>query len=196
MSLTTILVSLALGMAFGSIIQRVQASSPDRVLSTLMLKDLTILKFMVLAVGVGAMGIGVLTALGLAHLKIKTLALLGVAIGGVIFGVGFAVGGYCPGTCLVGASEGRRDALFSIAGGLLGALVYALVFPWSQQVLLSKLDLGEATISTATGLNPGLAGILFGVVMIVVSLALPLRPGAGKAPQAAVTLGEQEQQAA
>jgi hypothetical protein len=182
MSPSTLLISLAMGMLFGLILQRVQASSPDRIIGTLMLRDLTILKFMVLSVGVGALGIGVLTMLGLAHLKIKALSLLGVGLGGIVFGVGFAIGGYCPGTCLVGAAEGRRDALFTILGGFLGALVYALVFPWSKEWLLTPLDFGKPTLASVTGLGPGLVGILFGALMIVVSLVLPVRPGDKKAP--------------
>ncbi|HSP79573.1 MAG TPA: YeeE/YedE thiosulfate transporter family protein [Myxococcaceae bacterium] len=199
MSLSTILLSLGLGIAFGLILQRVQASSPDRIIATLRLKDLTIMKFMVLAVGVGAVGIGVLTALGLAHLKIKARPLLAVALGGVVFGVGFAVGGYCPGTCLVGAAEGRRDALFTILGGLLGALVYALIFPWSQEVLLTPMSFGNVTLASVTGLAPGLVGIVFGILMIAVSLLLPTRPGEGQSPSGSTPVagaGGMEQRAA
>ncbi len=177
MSPLTIAVSAALGLAFGVILQRVQASSPDRIVSTLTLRDLTILKFMILAIGVGAAGIGVLTMFGVAHLKIKALHLLAVGLGGLLFGSGFAIAGYCPGTCLVGAAEGRRDALFTIAGGMLGAAAYALFFPTARSWLIAPLDLGKPTIATLSGLGPGIAGVLFGMLMIVVSFLLPKHPG-------------------
>lgn len=181
----TILLSLALGIAFGFILQRVQASSPDRIVQTLTLRDLTILKFMVLAIGVGAIGIGALTALGIGFLKVKPLMLLAVAGGGLIFGLGFAIGGYCPGTCLVGAAEGRKDALFTIGGGLLGALVYAWVFPAAKPALLEPLSFGKVTLATLTGVGPGLAGIVFGLVMIGIAFWLPTHPGSRsrKAPR-------------
>ncbi len=176
MSAATVLVALAIGIAFGAVLQRVHASSPDRIVRTLALEDLTILKFMILAIGVTSIGIGGLTALGLGHLNIKPLAVLAVALGGLVFGVGFAVGGYCPGTCLVGAAEGRRDALFTIAGGLLGALAYALVFPEAKPALVDRLNFGKATLASVTGVAPGWMGIAFGTLMVVVSLALPTHP--------------------
>lgn len=180
MSPGTVLLSLLLGLAFGAIIQRVQASSPDRIVQTLTLRDMTILKFMILAIGVGAIGIGGLTALGVGYLKIKPLMLLAVAAGGVMFGIGFAVGGYCPGTCLVGAAEGRRDALFTIAGGLLGALVYAFVFPAAKPVLVDPLSYGQVTLASASGVAPGIAGVVFGLVMIGIAFWLPTHPGESK----------------
>src|SRR5690606_12415137 len=86
MSTATVVISLLLGASFGFILQRVQASSPDRIIATLTLRDVTILKFMLLAIGVGAVGIGLLTSAGLAHLNVKALPLLAVAFGGLIFG--------------------------------------------------------------------------------------------------------------
>lgn len=177
-----LLVSLALGIAFGAILQRVQASSPDRIVGTLTLRDLTILKFMLLAIGVGAIGVGALTALGLAHLKVKALTVLAVAIGGLVFGVGFAVAGYCPGTCLVGAAEGRKDALFTIAGGLVGALAFAFVYPWAKPALIDPLSYGNVTIAEIAGVSKGIAGVVFGAVMIGIAFLLPQRPGEKKAP--------------
>jgi len=176
MNATTVLVALAIGIAFGAILQRVQASSPDRIVRMLALEDLTILKFMLLAIGVAAIGIGGLTALGLAHLNIKPLALLAVALGGLVFGVGFGLAGYCPGTCLVGAAEGRRDALFTVAGGLLGALAYALAFPAVKPTLIDELNFGKVTLASLTGVAPGWMGVAFGTLMVVVSFALPTHP--------------------
>ncbi len=177
MSLFTLFVSLGLGVLFGAILQRVQASSPDRIVGTLTLRDLTILKFMVLAIGVGAMGIGLLTLLGLSHLNVKGLSLFPVVLGGLLFGVGFGLAGYCPGTCLVGAAEGRRDALFTIAGGLLGVLAYALVYPAVSSTLAPAFDFGKPTVATLTGVAPGLAGLLFGLTLTALSFALPTHPG-------------------
>lgn len=177
MTFTTILTSLGIGVAFGAILHRVQVSNPDRIFGTLTLRDLTVLKFMVLAIGVGAVGVGGLTALGLAHLKVKALSVLAVAGGGLLFGIGFAVAGYCPGTCLVGAAEGRRDAVWTFVGGLAGALAYALVHPWAKTWLLAPLDLGKPTLYSVTGLAPGLAGLLFGAAMIAIAFLLPTHPG-------------------
>ena len=177
-----ILLSLAIGAVFGAILQRVQVSNPDLIQGTLALRDLTVLKFLLLAIGVGAVGVGALTALDLAHLRFKGLPLLSVVGGGLIFGGGFAIAGYCPGTCVVGAAEGRRDALFALVGGLLGALAYAFAWPWAARALVAPIDLGRPTLYSLTGLPPGLAGLLFGAALTALALALPLRPGEAAAP--------------
>jgi uncharacterized protein len=174
-------VSALLGIAFGAAMQRAQVSAPDRIVATLTLRDLTVLKIILLAVGVASIGIGALAALGLAHLKVKALTLVAVAVGGLIFGLGFALAGYCPGTCLVGAAEGRKDAYFTIAGGLVGALVFALVFPFIKPVLIDPLSYGSPTLAEITGVGKGLAGALFGVAMSALALALPTRPGERRA---------------
>ncbi len=176
MSAAVVGTSFLVGLAFGAILQRVQVSSPDRIFGTLTLRDLTVLKFMLLAIGVGAMGVGALTALGVAHLKVKALPLFAVAGGGLLFGAGFAVAGYCPGTCLVGAAEGRRDALFTVAGGLLGALAYALAHPLAKRWLVDPIDLGKPTLASVTGLAPGVAGLLFGAALGSLALLLPQHP--------------------
>lgn len=177
MSLGVIIVSALLGIAFGAVLQRSQVSSPDRIVATLTLKDLTVLKLMILAIGVTAIGIGGLAILGLAHFKIKALTLLAVAVGGIVFGIGFALAGYCPGTCLVGAAEGRRDALFTIVGGLAGALVFALVYPFIKPLVIDPLSFGSPTLSDVAGIGKGTAGVLFGAVMTVIALVLPTHPG-------------------
>ena len=113
----------------------------------------------------------------LAHLKIKALPLLAVAGGGLVFGLGFAVAGYCPGTCLVGAAEGRRDATFTVLGGLAGALAYALVHPWAKQWLIEPIDLGKPTLHAVLGVSPAAAALVFGGALVALAFALPTHPG-------------------
>lgn len=177
MTFGLIAISALLGIAFGAVLQRSQVSSPDRIVATLTLRDLTVLKLMVLAIGVTAIGVGGLAALGLAHLKVKALTLAAVAVGGLVFGLGFAIAGYCPGTCLVGAAEGRKDALFTIAGGLVGALVFALAYPFLKPVLIDPLSYGSPTLADVSGLGKGLAGVLFGAIMVGIALLLPTHRG-------------------
>lgn len=178
MSPTTVVVSTLLGIAFGAVLQRAQVSAPDRIVGTLTLRDLTVLKIILLTIGVTSAGIGVLAALGLAHLKVKALTLVAVTVGGLVFGLGFALAGYCPGTCLVGATEGRRDALFTVLGGLAGALAFALIFPLVKPVLVDPLSLGSPTLADLAGVSKGIAGVVFGIAVSAIALALPVRPGA------------------
>lgn len=172
--MTTLLVALVIGILFGALLQRVGASKPDLIVEALRLRDLTILKFMALAIGVAAAGMGVLGAAGAGHFAIKPLYVLGVFFGGLVFGVGFAVSGYCPGTSLVAAAEGRRDALFTVAGALAGALAYTLLFPALKPWLVDPWNLGKLTLA---GAHPLAAGLSFGAAFVLASLLLPTRPG-------------------
>lgn len=175
--MTTLLVALVVGVAFGALLQRSGVARPDLIVKALRLEDLTLLKFMALSIGVAAVGIGILSAAGTANLAVKPLYLLGVVLGGLVFGVGFAIAGYCPGTSLVACAEGRRDAWFTVAGALVGALAYVLVYPVIAPYLVEPLSFGEVTLYGALGVAPWLAGLAVGAALIIVALRLPRYPG-------------------
>ena len=151
--MNTLVIGFLIGCAFGAILFMGGATSYRRILGTLLLKDMWIIKLMCTAIGVGTLGIYLLDLNGLANLSIKPAYLGGVAIGGIVFGIGWAVSGYCPGTCIVGASEGKWDAIFTVLGGLVGALVFAAAFPVMETLLLEPLNFGKVTLQDLTGLN-------------------------------------------
>ncbi len=149
----TLTIGFLIGCAFGAILYMGGATSYRRILGTLLLKDMWIIKLMCTAIGVGTLGIWLLDLNGLANLSIKPAYLGGVAMGGIIFGIGWAVSGYCPGTCVVGASEGKWDAIFTVIGGLVGAAIFAVAYPVVEAALLAPLDFGKVTLQDITGLN-------------------------------------------
>ena len=138
---------LAIGMAFGAILQLGGASSYRKILGTLLLKDMTIIKLILTGIAVATVGVYALDLVDLANLSIKPTYVIGIAVAGLIFGVGFAVSGYCPGTCVAAAGEGKVDALFTILGGLVGAGLYALTYPMFKG-LISMTNYGEITLAT------------------------------------------------
>jgi uncharacterized protein len=148
-----LLLGLLLGAAFGAVLQLSGASSYTKILNTLRLKDLTIMKVIMTAIGVGLIGVHGLDALGVAHLKVKDLYLPGILIAGVIFGVGFAVTGYCPGTALAAAAEGKLDAWMTMLGGMLGALTFAFLFPDLESSLAALGGFGPVTIHDSIGIS-------------------------------------------
>jgi uncharacterized membrane protein YedE/YeeE len=87
-------------------------------------------------------------------LHIKSAHLLGNMLGGVIFGVGMAVLGYCPGTGVAAIGDGSRHAIPGVLGMLCGAALYAEADPWVSRHILNIASLGEETLVTATGLSP------------------------------------------
>lgn len=173
-----LLLGVVLGMAFGAVLQLSGASSHTKIINALRLKDLTIIKLILAAIGVGLIGVHLLDAGGLANMKVKDLYLPGVAIAGLIFGVGFAVTGYCPGTALAAAAEGKVDAWFAIGGGLFGSIIFAFLYPELESGLLSVGRIGPVTLDQAFGI-PGLAIALpFGALCLWLAIRLPEPGGA------------------
>lgn len=173
----TFAIALLIGLGFGAILQRSGLSRPDIMINALRLRDLTLVKFMALAIGVAAIGIGVLSSLGLAHMAVKPLYVLGVAGGGLLFGAGFALAGYCPGTSIIASVEGRRDAWFTVFGAIAGALAYIVAYPGLAPRLIEPLSFGNLTLAGAAGVSNGIAGAVAGAIFIALALALPSHPG-------------------
>ena len=112
---------LLTGCAFGFLLQMGGVLRFDRQVGALLFQDMTIVKFMLSAILVGSVGLQLLAdekVLVFAH---KAMNVGGVVLGGLLFGAGWALAGYCPGTAVGAVGEGRWPALFVIAGMLAGA---------------------------------------------------------------------------
>lgn len=174
----TLLIGLVLGAVFGAFLQLAGASSYTKITNALRLKDLTIIKLIVMAIGVGLIGVHLLDLFGVANMKVKDLYLPGIAVAGLIFGVGFAVTGYCPGTALAAAAEGKPDAWATVLGGLLGALVFAFMFPDLETYLLSFGQYGPLTIHESFGVRGILIAAPLGALCLWLAMRLPVSGGA------------------
>ncbi len=155
------ILGLLTGVLFGFALHRAGFSRCGIVMRGLAFKDFTMLKVMLTAITVGMVGAAVLATFfpEYAHLKVKPLYVWGVVLGGLIFGVGMSIAGYCPGTALVGLGGGVRDGLLTVLGGLTGALVFILVYPAIEPVLMQPMDLGKVTLHEVLGV-PYLAAAL------------------------------------
>lgn len=143
---------LAIGAAFGAALVLSGLADPDKIVGGLRLRDLHVLRVIAVFVLVGMAGTWLLSLGGLAHYDVKGTLLVTVLLGGAILGVGFGMTGYCPGTGLAAAASGRLDALVTVAGMLVGALVYALIHP-SVVVPLEKIaNFGKKTLPDVTGI--------------------------------------------
>jgi uncharacterized membrane protein YedE/YeeE len=144
---------LITGIAFGFLLQKGRVLRYDKQLSALLLKDMTIVKFMLSSVLVGMVGVYLLVDLELAKLSIKTTVLGGNIIGGLVFGAGWGLLGYCPGTSAGALGEGRWDALWGIFGMLAGAAIFAETFPLMKETVLTWGVLGKITLPEVLGVN-------------------------------------------
>jgi uncharacterized membrane protein YedE/YeeE len=146
---------LLTGFAFGFLLQKGQVAKYRAILGQLLLKDFTVFKVMGTAVVVGSVGVYALVAAGAARLDIWPFQVAAVLLGAVLFGVGIAVFGYCPGTGLAGSGEGSRDAMVGVLGMITGAGVFVAAFDLLQPVGLSLGDHGKLTIPEWLGVAPG-----------------------------------------
>jgi len=145
---------LMTGIAFGFILQKGQALKFHKIIDALRLRDFTIWKLMFTAIAVWMIGIQAMAAVGLAKLQIKPTILSANILGGLIFGGGFALLGFCPGTCVGAAGEGRLDGLYSgVFGLLIGAGLYSEVHPYLLPGFLKFGALGKVTLPQAFGIG-------------------------------------------
>ena len=151
--MTVILYGLITGMIFGFLLQKGRVIRYDKQLGALRLIDMTIVKFMLSTILVAMVGTYLLKDLGLAKLSIKPTILGGVILGGLIFGIGWGLLGYCPGTSAGALGEGRFDAIWGILGMLAGAALYAEAYPSMKKTVLTWGDLGKITLPQILGVN-------------------------------------------
>jgi uncharacterized membrane protein YedE/YeeE len=157
--------ALLLGFAFGFLVQRAGLSRYDRIVNVFRLRDLAVLKFLLSALVTAAVGIRLVESLGLpagVSVPIPPTFLVADLVGGLVFGVGMALAGFCPGTVAAGAGEGRLDYL--VPGGLglyVGALVYGFAYERIVPVLARWGRLGELTIASWLRVEPWLLVVLF-----------------------------------
>jgi uncharacterized protein len=98
-----------------------------------------------------------------------------------VFGVGFALSGYCPGTCVVGAGEGRRDALAALAGGIVGALLFTVLYRWIEPRFVTPYNYGKVTLADLFQAPPLTVALVLAAVMALVVWRLPTWRGTTRA---------------
>ncbi|MEO1204869.1 MAG: YeeE/YedE thiosulfate transporter family protein [Pseudomonadota bacterium] len=183
--MTTLILALAIGAAFGFVLDRIGATNPGLIIKMLNLQDLHLMKTILAGIGIASVLLfgGLLAGLvDVGHLSVKT-AYVGVLPGGILLGVGFAVAGYCPGTGLTAAATGRLDAIVFAIGGLFGAAAYMVSYAWVKSTgMLEPVAGGKATLGAISGSNsvavfptiPGEAlGMILGLAFIAVAWLLP-----------------------
>ena len=169
---TQLAIGFFLGICFGFLLQKGGVTRYDVIIGQLLLQDFTVLKVMLTAVVVGKIGVHFLQGIGMAQLHPKPGSMGSTLIGSLIFGAGFAILGYCPGTMVGAVGQGSLDALFGgIPGMLLGAGLFAALYPRLESRILNKGSFGELTLPQLLKVNHWWV-IVIVAVMILVLLAL------------------------
>lgn len=147
---------LVFGLAFGFLLQKGGVAKYHVLMGVLLLEDFTVIKVMLSAVVVGMVGIFSLYALGLVKLHIKPTRYAANVIGGLVFGVGFALLGYCPGTGAAAVGQGNFDAVAGVLGLMAGSYLYAemsgllgkTVMKWGDRGKLMLPELVRVSVAT------------------------------------------------
>jgi uncharacterized protein len=172
---TSLVVAFVLGLGFGFALERAGFGSARKLVSQFYLDDLAVFKVMFTAIVTAMLGVTYLSWVGVLDLSLVYLvptALLPQIVGGLILGVGFVIGGYCPGTALAATATGRVDGLIYGAGLYAGTLLFAEAYPLFK-ALQQATPMGQTTIPQYFNLPYGL------VVFAVVLMALGGFAGAG-----------------
>ena len=171
---TSLVIAVLLGIGFGWFLERGGMGNARKLAGQFYFTDLSVLKLMFSAILTAMLGLFWLSWAGLLDLSRVYVPETFVApqlVGGLVFGVGFATGGLCPGTSCVAAATGRRDGFALIAGMLTGVFVFGEAFP-ALASFADSTARGAWTLPQALGLSYGT------VVGIIVAVALGAFAGA------------------
>jgi len=144
---------LVTGVLFGFLLQKGRVLRFDKQIGALLLKDMTIFKFMLSSILVGMVGILLLSNFEIITLSHKPMNVGAVVLGGALFGAGWAVMGFCPGTSLGALGEGRWHAVFAIMGMVAGAALYAELYPVFKSTVLAWKDFGKVGLPETMGIS-------------------------------------------
>ena len=158
---------LITGIIFGFLLQKARVLRYDKQLGALRLIDMTIIKFMLSAIIVGSIGIYLLNDLKLIKLSMKSTSVGAQVVGGCLFGIGWGLLGYCPGTAGGALGEGRIDGLWGILGMLCGGGLYAVIYPFMQKNIIPLGSYGKISVSQAIGISHWIVIIVLGILTLV-----------------------------
>lgn len=159
--MSTLINGLLTGILFGFLLQKARVVRYDKQVGALRLMDMTIVKYFFSAILTGMVGVAVLYKLGIAKPMILPTNIGANIIGGLMFGLGWSIIGYCPGTSLGALGEGSTDAFWGILGMLTGAALFAEVYPAVSRTVLTWGREGSVTLPQVFGLNDWIVIALF-----------------------------------
>ncbi len=154
---------LILGFLFGVTLQYASLNKFNVISGLALRENFAVVKAIAIAIGIGAILLNIEISLGFASYHIKPFVAGGLILGGLIFGSGMAILGYCPGTLAISAGEGSLDATIGIIGGLLGGVFYTLILPSIKPIL--GPNFGKISLNSLLGTN-----ILFFISLFIVGL--------------------------
>lgn len=170
--------AMVFGIAFGFLLQKGGVGKYNVLLGQLLLQDFTVAKIMMTAITVGMLGVLTLHHFAKVNLHLQPTRIGAQIIGGTLFGVGFALIAYCPGTGTAALGQGSWDVLFGMAGLVAGSYLYAEMSAWLKRTVETWGDKGKLTLPELLPIPRGVFIPLFALILIAVLYAMErLDPG-------------------
>lgn len=170
-----LILGLLSGIVFGVLLHKGRVAKFAVIVGQLLLRDWTIVKVMATAVAVGSVGVYALVSMGMATLHIKPALIGGLLAGGLLFGVGLALFGYCPGTSVAASGAGHRDAMVGVLGMFFGAAGYVLGYAHLKPMTEAIADWGAVTFPAMTSSSPWPWVLSLAVILTMLLLMLHRR---------------------
>ncbi len=167
-----LLLGALFGVVFGFLLQKGGVAKYHVLLGVLLLEDFTVVKVMLTAIVVGSIGVFGLHALGLVKLHIKPNRYAANIIGGLLFGVGFALLGYCPGTGAAALGQGNWDAIAGVLGLMAGSYLFAECSAWLGKTVMKWGDRGKLMLPELLGMRLSMFLLIFVSVLTIAIVAL------------------------
>ena len=172
---TNLWLAIPIGIIFGYALFHAGFTDSRRIAWAFYFKDVGVPVVMFSAIVTGMLGLWGLSLVGvldISQVYMLPTFLLPMAVGGVLFGIGMAIGGYCPGTAAAAVATGKIDGIVFIVGFLIGSLVFGDLFPvWGD--FYNSNYMGAWRLDQWLGISLGTA--VFGIVVIAVGGALGMR---------------------
>lgn len=163
---------LVFGLIFGFLLQKGGVANYHILIGALLLEDFTVVKVMLSAIVVGMIGVFGLYALGLVKLHIKPTRYAANILGGLLFGVGFALLSYCPGTGAAALGQGNLDAVIGVLGLMVGSYLYAESSGLFGRTVLKWGDRGKLMLPEVVRVSLATFVLAFAPLLIFVLVVL------------------------
>jgi hypothetical protein len=183
MSVTlAVAVGILMGIVFGFALEKSRVFEPGIIVGQMQLRNFIMLKVFLAAVATGAVVLAVLNGFGYVKLAPKAALYGADIVGGLILGAGISLAGACPGTTLAQIGAGYRDALFTLIGGLCGAVAYSYAEPTLSKTFLGQGG-GKLIFSDLAGIPYWMGALILAAAIVIILVALeswrPWRPELG-----------------
>lgn len=165
-------IAVGIGFLFGFVLERAGFGDARNLTNIFYFRDMRVLKVMFSALVTAMIGLILFSWAGLFDystlLEVSLLKtyLWPQLVGGILFGLGFVIGGYCPGTSVVGIVSGKLDAVVFLLGMVAGIWIFAAGFPFWGSFYMTA-DMGRLTLWQAFGLRPEWMALAITVMALV-----------------------------